>query len=320
MNIDERLQGLRGALDSKLDVASSPKSLASRRRSRRRRKTLLGLTAVALVAASALGLARHDNDHANVVTSTGDFVSVTYERFDYVQHAELTCAAGPVAPPQFDEATFEVWADQMGRRWRSRITYPDGSTYSVIAEGSPWYPTQLFTRDEVRTTRLGCADPGVQTLVAAPGENSFFSLNPLAPIPTVLDPLGGPSRPAVQTYQSAGTHVPEAATDHRGRPCERWEQVIDGFAGDSSGPTRPVHQIQRWCVDTAGKVLEHTFENTYEGVGTASRTETLADHSVLEVPQELFATDGYISQPVTPPPPEVQEPTASSVSASASSS
>ena len=142
------------------------------------------------------------------------------------------------------------------------------------------------------------ADTGTGELVAEPGQNTFFSLNPLTDVPTIDEANGRTaspegSTPAVPGYRDLGVQVPGEHVDSQGRTADLWRQTVTGFVGDGSTQL-PVIQTTDWLVDSnSGDVLEKTYTNAIEGVGTATSSLTLVMSGEATVEADWFDTDGY---------------------------
>lgn len=291
MTLDDRLADAARALRKRVQPPASPADLDRRahRRSVRRVQTL-GVC-VATVVVLTLALLGRGSDPVEI--AAGDnAVTVGYERVEYQQSATLDCSsAGPVdARGRFDRATVEAWGDSERLRWRNKITYPDGASRDLIVLGSPWHPSDVYTRGELRGAELGCEDSAVGILVAEPGQNSFFSLNPLAELPPPVD-----GAPAVPGYAELGSPVPGSHRDSRSRPAALWRQVVTGFLGpDATGTRYPVRQVTEWYVEPeSGKVLEKVYESVVDGIGTARSTATLTESGTRHVPRASFDVAGY---------------------------
>jgi hypothetical protein len=254
-----------------------------------RRMALGGAAAAAVVAIVAVGLVVLGPDDRGAVVAAGRQggaagITVEYERSEYVQTGDPACPPPEATDPtSFDTAVFESWGDRTGKRWRLRVTYPDGATRDVIALGSPYYPTELFTRGDPRGAALGC---GSAILLSEPGQGDFFALDPMDELP------GDGTRTSVRRYDDVGQRVDGTHADSRGRPADLWRQVIDGFDGAHRG----LHQVEEWFVDAgSGDVLEEGRRTTVEGAGTVSSRMTRLESGTRTVPADHFDTDGFVS-------------------------
>jgi hypothetical protein len=230
------------------------------------------------------------DDRTQTLNTAGPATGITveYERADFSEHAELTCP-GATLDTGSRQATFETWADQAGRRWRNTVTYPDGTTRDLIVTGNPAYPDHGATRGDVRGATLGCAG-GELMLVTEPGQGSLYSLNP-------PPPAGG--RSPVLSYSDLGTHVAGDHADSHGRPAELWRQTVTGTISDGT-QSHNVTQTTDWYVDSSTKrVLEQSFTNQVDGIGTATSTTTLIAATTITVPAEFFDEAGYSPIPNT---------------------
>lgn len=270
-----------------------PPSTYTTRRPRLRRRVLLAAAVVVLIAATiAVRYQLHGSSTAVTATGSG---YVLYERVQYHQSEDLACP-GSVRNGRYDDATFETWGDQTRKRWRTRVTYPDGTTSDVIAFDSPWYPTELYERGNTLGASYDC--PGIGTLVIGSGHGSIYSLNPLAPLPSFNDipgsqpvqhPPGYPS--PVLTYRELGQQVAGDHIDSQGRSAQLWRQTITGYGGNDN---RPLTQTTDWYVDAAtGRVLEETFTDDVTNYAVAHSTWTLVTSGTTTVPDNFFDIEGF---------------------------
>ena len=268
----------------------------------RRRWLLVGAAAAALVVVAAVGWRVVDEQRGGVAVTaaSGGQIEVEYERSEYIQRAELQCTPREQeTTPTFARAVYETWADRTGKRWRTTVTYPDGSTLDTIDLGSPYYPTEELTRGRDAGAVLGCDDV---ILAAAP---SGGSVNLMAEVPMVQTPWDSEPFPAVQPFPGndrtrvAGDHV-----DSRNRPGERWRSSTSGF--DDRG--RPIEQVHEWVVERdTDRILEVTTTMKHEGVGSAEQRRTVVEHGIRQVDASIFDTDGYESRGGRPIPPSTAE-------------
>ncbi len=309
MNLDARLAAAAAALERALDPPAHIDQLDQRQRTRRRRHAAItAIAVVAVVLTSTLIINGRSSSTSHVTASAPPTVQVTHETVTFTETGSLACPNGTASPHPgpFDTMTYETWADETNRVWRTQVRYPDGTTRDVIAQGSPWYPTTRHIRGATRGEVLGCADPGIGILLAEPGQSDIFTLNPLDTIPTIAGPFDQPV-PAVQTYSTLGQQVPGDHHDSQGRPAQLWQQIVTGFTGTnntSAGTDRRITQTTQWYVDAAtGNVLEQTYQNDVEGIGTVHSVATLTTHDTQQVPQSTFDPTGYDTEGGTPPPP-----------------
>lgn len=295
MDLDDRLTQASDALERHVQPSVRLSDLD--RRAKRAKSRRLGAAAIA--AAVVTTIAAVSGGSADLDIAAGAPVTAAYERLEYVQEADLACEGGDLrAVDTFDRSTIEAWGDRVGRRWRNTVTYPDGTRRDVIAVDSPWYPSELYTRGAPEGAVLGCEDGTVGVLVAEPGQYAFYSLNPLADIPEVQA-----GAPAVPGYEHLGTKIPGAHTDSVGRPAELWRQVVSGYLGDGDAMRGPLTQTTEWFVDAAtGDVLEMTYQNAVDGVGTARSRTTRLESSTTDVSPTLFDPSGYTRAASEPPP------------------
>jgi len=268
----------------------------------RRRQLWVVVAAVALAAAiSATALWRASSDSGSRVATQGLTNTVLHEQVEYRIWAELACVM-TAAPDTFDRATIDTWADSAGRRYRSRFTYPDGSTHDVIALDSPYYPTELY---EQGTSRLGQPRCDSTPGFAVAGDGSgVYSLNPVAEIPR--HPNGDP---LVIGLMDTTTPVAGEFSDSAGRPAQLREERITGFYSSTGIDNRPLIQTIRVFVDPAtGQINEATFTNEIQGLGRigwiATRTFTIDEPAS----DQLFAHNSYTKLPGRVPPTDSRPP------------
>lgn len=263
----------------------NPERLADHRTPRRTATRVLAIAASIAVLVGGAGWLAASRDNQTVMTGGGGG-PVLYERVEFrITRADITCPgeALPGNTVSTEPIVFEAWGDTDGGVWKNVVTYPDGRTRQVVAVGSPWYPTKLYVSGTERALAVGCADSLIGVRVAEPGQSGFFSLNPLAPIPDIGLPF-----PAVIRYDTLSERQPDAVADSRHRPCTLWREdgagIEDGFV---------VTQRTDWCVDeSTGVVLEKTFDNTLETIGSAATTLTLVDNEARIPPPDFFSADG----------------------------
>jgi hypothetical protein len=265
------------------------------------------LVAVAVTASAVVLAGRLSKSHTTTPLATVG--PIQHEVIDYSQTASIVCAEGsPTVEGDFDSSTIEAWGDASGQRWRETVTYPDGSSRSLIDIGSPWYPTSSYHQGMQRGRDLGCSDgTNSQIHLAPPAADEFFSLNPLAPIPTSVPgdttslPPGMPPFPVVETYRDIAKLVPGDTTDSQGRPSQLWRQTVTGYESSlgvhSTRPEAarwPTTQTTDWYVNSdTGLVTEQTYHASSPLYGEVSWTATLRQSSVDVAPADLFDTQGF---------------------------
>jgi hypothetical protein len=268
----------------------STDSLHGRTVPRARPRRAVSVAAAALVLAGAAGtwaaVARDDATPAG-----GDAIEVHHAIYDVSITATLECSTPSDTTGTFDTAVVETWADRSGRQWRSQITYPDGTTYDSIYQGSAIYPSAAFERGTLIDSQLGCIGPEGEVFNLVALDAAMFTL-------TILDELAPDERPYVLTYEELGTLVDTGVLDSRGRMVDTWEQRTSGFAGfgsDADNADMAVSQVTTWWVAPDSTVTERTFRSTIESIGTATSTQTLVSTETIIVGPEVFSTDGYRS-------------------------
>ncbi|MBV9951754.1 MAG: carboxypeptidase regulatory-like domain-containing protein [Acidimicrobiia bacterium] len=282
-DLREYFDELSARVERRVDEVDYP--TAPTRRHRGRHLVLVAAVALAVLASLVAVITAGRRDEGR---GSGSPVTVEYEHLEYAQRAQLRCAALPGRG--FESMDIETWADRAGKRWRTRVTYPDGSTRDVVAEGSPWYPTDHFSRGEVRGATLGCKQSSIGILVAEPGQGGVVSLNPLADDP---GRVGSGNVPLVPTYRDVAESLPGTQRDSRGRLARVWREVIGGTTGSgSSRPSIRIAQTHDWYV-IGDQVVEERYVNRYAGAGTGRWSLTLVGSGRRTVPGDWFDTAGY---------------------------
>lgn len=269
-------------------AAPIPPTLDASRRAQprpQRGRVPAALIAAALVVTGVVGtvavLSRDSATPSAPVT-----VEVHHSQYLARWDAQLDCAT-PV-DNGVRSVVIDTWSDRSGRRWRTQMTYPDGTTHDVILEGSVIYPTAQFVRGEQPDTALGCEGPDGEPYILAAGPGPFFTLSMTAEV-------NDSERPNLRAYSDSGSLIEPFAADSRNRSTQLWEQQTTGYAGYGNSVEFPMTQVTRWWVDAtdATTVTEHTFTNSVATLGSATQTETLVvDESVI-VSDDTFSTVGY---------------------------
>ncbi|MFN8020145.1 MAG: LysM peptidoglycan-binding domain-containing protein [Acidimicrobiales bacterium] len=238
-------------------------------------------------------------------------VSVAEQQTQVTLTSELTCDR-PFREPAdgFDSFVLELFSDRDGRRWLMRATFPDGSTYELVATGSVIYPETLRERGTWKGAAVGC---GVGEIVGAPiGQSSITALN-IVPELTADEVPFFVGDVAPDAVESAGERT--TATGFRGTA---FEQVINAFTDGADGTDgSAIAQTTTWIV-ADGTVLERTYENRIDGLGVATVTMSMIGFGDTSIPESVFDTTGWTE--LTPlarpddlplvPVPEVTEPVA----------
>lgn len=130
-------------------------------RSRRRAALVAAAAGLALILAitGAIVWLRSD-DNTVRVPAARNLVPVIHEVVDYAEHGTFTC---PNGPPQitgrFDRMRLESWGSAQLGRFRTHVTYPDGSTRDRMIEGAPTYNgvTKTWARGQAQGKNYSAA-------------------------------------------------------------------------------------------------------------------------------------------------------------------
>jgi len=282
---------------------------------RRRRATLIRLCAAAaivVVVVASLVLVRHRSGAVSPADDPTTMISVTYERSTFRQHAQLDCPGPEIRQPgTFDDFTIETWLDTTNRRYRTTVTYPDGTTRTLIGLGGYFFDqTELYISGKNRIAQLGCVGDGgsddiVLVQAAAPTSiDQVYSLNPpnenlTPPDPTSSDPdvrypplaitADGQS---FSNFRSTAQVLPGTSVDALGRPATVWEEG-GGYSLSADG-SQVGRRTTRFYVDpTTDQLLEYSVDEMVPGMGTATASTTLDSAAVIAVPASVFDHTGF---------------------------
>jgi hypothetical protein len=242
---------------------------------------------------AVVGIRRHTSEG-------GDTVRVFHTRVVSSTTAQLECANQIDNVGKFTTAVVDTWSDRSGRRWKSRIVYPDRSAHELIYFGSAIYPTQAFGRGADHDARVGCIGPNAEAmpLVGGPPFPTFLSIEP---------ELAADELPYVQLYDKIATPLSGTVADDRGRPSKMWELRNEGGTasfGSGDGTQMAVTQVQQWWADPndAERVTQRRYTDATATLGTATLTETLEADETIDVAASLFSTEGFTVLPTSPRP------------------
>jgi len=238
-------------------------------------------------------------------TATGPMVIVHHTSVRVTLDATITCERPIESADTFTSFVVDSYADLEGRRWLTRTTYPDGSTWERISLGDPLYADAAFSRGESLGRLFGCVDPAGERYIlgADPAPGPFYALTMAADVPDEDIPYLSPAPWPDAVATGAGV-------DDAGRSADLWLWFIDGFGGYGNAEDLRLQQTQTWWVDpdVGVTVLQHRFVNEVDGMGTATSTELLVTDEHVEVPADVFDTAGAEPTYVTPRPMLVDPP------------
>lgn len=277
---------------------------ASRHRPAQRRPFLLAAAAawVAIVGGAAWYVtADHGTDvtvqSAATTSPAGPMIDARHERLEYrVVVVDLTCQNGTTPRGEVSTApvVYDAWA--AAGRWRNEVRYPDGSIRRAVWLDDPTSQNgDVYLDNAEQPIVVGCGD---DILTAEPSWLSYVTLNLLGDPPMITvgaDTIDGVSAeqatvPARDTYKNGAVRQPDPTTDSRGRVCTIWRRDGSGF-NFPGGVQAAASQREDWCVDDAGSVLEYTFTNTVDTIGTVTTIMTLTDTDADPVDEGLFDTN-----------------------------
>ncbi|CAB4541745.1 MAG: LysM peptidoglycan-binding domain-containing protein [Actinobacteria bacterium] len=196
----------------------------------------------------------------------------------------------PSGSAGFDTFTLSLFSDREAGRWVLRATFPDQSTFDLIGTGSVLYPTTLHARGVWNGIDTNCAVFGPNQVPGRMiGEGAIVALN-------LEDDLAEEDRPFF-----AGD-VDPAATEggdltSTGLPGTGWTLTrTSTYTADDMTP-RGLEQTTHWIVFD-GLVVERTFENRMEVLGTATVTTLLLGYGDTLIDAASFDTSD--ARPLVP--------------------
>lgn len=261
----------------------------------------LTLVAAAVILATAVGVTFVVRGDDSASVSEPSVIDVHHARIEVTLTAELECETQVDTAGTFATMVVDSYSDREGRRWRTRVTYPDASTVDSIVTGSAIYPTGHFQRGDYRGTAFGCIGPNDArfVLVSEPTAGGFFTMN-------VSDELAPDEIPFVTDFrETTGTRIGGDHVDSRGRPSELWEFRNEGGTMSYGSVTDvDVTQILNWWVSEldGDTVTEQRYSTAVETLGSGTQTLTLVANESMTVPVDFFETVGYEELETSPRP------------------
>ncbi|MBV9950813.1 MAG: hypothetical protein JO291_02590 [Acidimicrobiia bacterium] len=291
-DLERQLRAWADDLSDQVTAKGSVVEITSAARRRGRARYLAVAVAVLAIVAVAAVLATRRDYSVRVTThpDTARTLTVEYERSEYRQTAHFQCT--PTVNGHFDRWTVETWGDRTGRRWRTRTTYPDGSTRDTIFTGSPWYPDARYLRGKVLGAQRGCTDGrvGIQLF----DSDDVGSMNPMADEPGDGSLITG--------YAENGVVVPGDHRDSTGRPATLYRATTGGTSSSEGLLPVRIDQTSDWYVDQHGVLIEAVSTSDIAGLSHTESVQTLVARGTREVPADWFSTAGYERRPGRPQP------------------
>jgi hypothetical protein len=289
-------------------AAPSPDDVRARRLPPSRRPSAwLTAAAVVMAIAAIAGLVALAG-HRDEASQGGASVKIVHTRVTTSTAFRLDCPRQIGNEGTFTTTIVDTWADRGGKRWRSRITYPDGSSHDMIDIGSAVYPSMSFERGTNHGARIGCVGSNAEEMVLVSGPDLPYHLD-------ITPELAPDERAYVTPFTDNATPLPNLATDQRGRSSRLWEFRVNGTVSfdQSGGVEFPTTDLQQWWVAPGNDVhlTQRRYTRTVDTLGTASITETLISEETIEGSGSIFSTDGFTRLPSSPrPAPPTPRPTA----------
>ncbi len=205
--------------------------------------------------------------------------------------SDFTCDE-PSTSPGFDTFNLSLFSDRAAGRWMMRATFPDLSTFELVATGSVLYPTTLHARGTWNGVDTGCAVFGPQQVPGVMiGEGATVALN-------LEDELTDADRPFF-----AGDVDPAATeygdrTSTTGWPGTGWTRTITSTYTADDMALRGIEQTTRWIVGVDGTVVERSFKNWMEGLGESIVTTSMLGFGETMIDAASFDTSD--ARPLVP--------------------
>jgi len=288
-----------------------------RSQNRRRSATRLigGVAAGAFVVAGLAVLSGRDQSDQPPSAAPAQ-LTVTYEKIAFHQEATLTCPGAEFDnSDKFTDYTIETWSDPVGKQWRTTVTYPDGTTRTVLAFGSFFFDqTGLYVGGAEKDAQLGCVNTikpddefAFSLTWSSPGLDGdrVFSMNPphentATPQPDSTDPdsvypplaISSTGASAID-FRTMAVQQPGSHEDSQGRPAILWQnnsccsQLSAEYGNETSDQT-----ASYYVSPTTGQLLEIVTESSITNIGTSVARTTLLSSSSMTVDVGVFSTVG----------------------------
>jgi hypothetical protein len=245
------------------------------------------MVVLALVGLTVLAVRRHDS-----ISGPAPAAGVHHERYEVTITGTLECDQQVDRAGTFSSFVVDSWSDRSNRRWRTVLTFPDGTTRDTIITGSiVAAPDQLLQRGTYRGTEFACVVDGETVPLSTDfSREAFFTLNP--------EPeLGAGERPLMRTFRDMAAKTFEQQPDDQGRMSVRWDQDRAGSVAIGTRPPVTSSELRSWWVEPERglTVTQQRVVTTIDGLGTSTVTQVLTSSETLPDDPTLFATDGFAS-------------------------
>jgi hypothetical protein len=166
-----------------------------------------------------------------------------------------------------------------------RATFPDRSTYELVATGSLIYPRTLSERGTWKGAVVGCAPDRI--MGSGPGQGSIAALN-VVPELTEDETAFFVGDVAADATPLAGDRITSL-----GLRGSAFESVVRAFTTDDE-TKRAITQTTSWIV-ADGTVVERTYENQVEGRGVTTLVMSMVGYGDVAIEGTSFDTTGWRS-------------------------
>lgn len=197
----------------------------------------------------------------------------------------------PSGSAGFDTFTLSLFSDREAGRWVLRATFPDQSTFDLIGTGSVLYPTTLHARGVWNGVDTNCAVFGPNQVPGRMiGEGAIVALN-------LEDDLAAEDRPFFAGDVDPAATEDGDRTSTTGWPGTGWTLTRTSTYTADDMTVRGLEWTTRWIV-ADGVVVERTFENRMEGLGTSTVTTSMLGYGGTLIDAASFDTSD--ARPLVP--------------------
>lgn len=208
--------------------------------------------------------------------STTSRASVVHAVFEFSQTSRGCPTSHGRGPSDFDRARIDTWYDATGERYRSRTTYPDGSTLDQVYLGIPERPSAVFRFGRVFSRGQWKIGPGCAGVTAGP---------------VLPQPWASTSAP-----NGVGRPVEGTVEDSRGRAS--WRRRSSGtmtVAFGNGAPQLATETTTYFLEPHTARLLEVRYRLQIPTGGEFSSRLVKTRQDRLVAPRQTFSTRGYQS-------------------------
>ena len=208
--------------------------------------------------------------------STTSHPSVIHSVFEFSQSSRGCPTSRHSGPLDADRAHIDTWYDAAGQRYRSRMTYPDGSTLDEVYLGIPEHPSAVFRFGRVFTRGQWKLGPGCVGVTAGP---------------VLPQPWASTSTP-----NGVGRPVAGTVKDSKGRTS--WRRRSSGTMTVASGNDTPqlaTETLTYFVEPRTARLLEIRYRLQSPTVGEFTSRLVKIREGRVDAPRGIFSTRFYRS-------------------------